>query len=94
MVPSGMLRRVALVRTDVSEELSASLKTPFFIVTAVTDVLLIKPQRTGKLWCLKVQSGGCLMVNLDIRMMVSTDFLCYQFNRELYRDYFFPILFK
>jgi hypothetical protein len=24
MVPSGMLRRVALVRTDVSEELSAS----------------------------------------------------------------------
>jgi hypothetical protein len=27
MVPSGMLRREALVRTDVSEELSASLIT-------------------------------------------------------------------
>jgi hypothetical protein len=45
MPSSGMLRRVALVRTDVSEELSASFirvtigetsqQTPFFIVTAV-----------------------------------------------------------
>jgi phosphatidate phosphatase APP1 len=40
MVSSGLLRRVALVRTDVSEEPGASFirttqKTPFFIVTAV-----------------------------------------------------------
>jgi hypothetical protein len=44
MVSSGLLRRVALVRTDVSEEPGASfirvtkigeLGTPFFIVTAV-----------------------------------------------------------
>jgi hypothetical protein len=46
MVSSGLLRRVALVRTDVSEEPGASRflqephgvttqKTPFFIVTAV-----------------------------------------------------------
>jgi hypothetical protein len=46
MVSSGLLRRVALVRTDVSEEPGASVirvtkngvttqKTPFFIVTAV-----------------------------------------------------------
>jgi hypothetical protein len=48
MASSGMLRRVALVRTDVSEALSSSEtsvltratqlnipKTPFFIVTAV-----------------------------------------------------------
>jgi hypothetical protein len=32
MVSSGMLRRVSLVRTDVSEEPGASQKTPFFIV--------------------------------------------------------------
>jgi hypothetical protein len=45
MVSSGILRRVALVRTDVSEEPGASFirvtkigelgTTPFFIVTAV-----------------------------------------------------------
>jgi hypothetical protein len=42
MASSGVLRRVALVRTDVSEELSAlephgvtSQKTSFFVVTAV-----------------------------------------------------------
>jgi hypothetical protein len=43
MVSSGLLRRVALVRTDVSEEPGASFirvtkyaqKTPFFIVTTV-----------------------------------------------------------
>jgi hypothetical protein len=36
MASSGMLRRVALVETDVSEELSVtSQKTPFFIVTPV-----------------------------------------------------------
>jgi hypothetical protein len=36
-----MLRRVALVRTDVSEELSASVtsqNTAFFIVTAVKNL--------------------------------------------------------
>jgi hypothetical protein len=33
MVPSGMLRRVALVRADVSEELSAS----FVRVTRIGD---------------------------------------------------------
>jgi hypothetical protein len=41
MPSCGILRRVALVRTDVSEERSASIiritsqKTPFFIITAV-----------------------------------------------------------
>jgi hypothetical protein len=36
MASSRMLRRVALVRTDVSEKLSVTFqKTPFFIVTAV-----------------------------------------------------------
>jgi hypothetical protein len=34
MAPSGMLRRVALVRTDVSEELSA----PFIGVTRIGEV--------------------------------------------------------
>jgi hypothetical protein len=34
MVPSGMLRRVALVRTDVSEELSAS----FISVTRIGEL--------------------------------------------------------
>jgi hypothetical protein len=34
MVPSGMLRRVALVRTDVSEELSAS----FIWVTRIGEL--------------------------------------------------------
>jgi hypothetical protein len=55
MASSGMLRRVVLVRTDVSEELSASVTrilqethgvasqdTPFFIVTAVKTSNLIK----------------------------------------------------
>jgi hypothetical protein len=36
-----MLRRVAVVRTDVSEELSASMKMQFFIVTAVKTSNLI-----------------------------------------------------
>jgi hypothetical protein len=53
-----MLRRVALVRTDISEELSASIikvtriaelgvisqKTPFFIVTAVKTSNLKTPE--------------------------------------------------
>jgi hypothetical protein len=52
MVSSGLLRRGALVRTDVSEEPGASFirvtpifvtqKTPFFIVTAVKTSNLIK----------------------------------------------------
>jgi hypothetical protein len=53
MASSGMLRRVALIRTDVSEERSASFwllqephgltsqKSPFFIVTAVKTSNLI-----------------------------------------------------
>jgi hypothetical protein len=54
MLSSGMLHRVSLVRTDVSEELSASFirvtrigelgttsqKTPFFTVTAVKTSIL------------------------------------------------------
>jgi hypothetical protein len=49
-----MLRRVALVRTDVSEKLSASIirvtyqKTPFFIVTAVKTSDLIYLGVLGK----------------------------------------------
>jgi hypothetical protein len=44
MASSGMLRRVVLVRTDVSEELNdiTSQKTPFFIVTAVKTSNLTK----------------------------------------------------
>jgi hypothetical protein len=48
MVSSGLLRRVALVRTDVSEEPGASFirvttqKTPFFIITAVKTSNLTK----------------------------------------------------
>jgi hypothetical protein len=65
MASSGMLRRVALVRTDVSEELSASFirvhrflqephgvtsqKTPFSIVTAVKTSNLTKNKTLSRI---------------------------------------------
>jgi hypothetical protein len=39
MAPSGMLRRVALVRTDVSEELSTSIIRVTIIRELGTDIL-------------------------------------------------------
>jgi hypothetical protein len=43
MVCSGMLRRVALVKTDVSEELNAS----FIRVTTVGELGITKKQQTN-----------------------------------------------
>jgi hypothetical protein len=47
MVSSGLLRRVALVRTDVSEEPGAS----FIRVTKIEEILGISSQRTSVASC-------------------------------------------
>jgi hypothetical protein len=58
MVSSGLLRRVALVRTDVSEEHGVTTqKTPFFIVTAV------KTSNLTNLYLLSI-----LILNMDFRV--------------------------
>jgi hypothetical protein len=49
MVSSGMLRRVTLIRTDVSEELSASI---------------IRVTRIGELGTLAVTSNRCTLRNV------------------------------
>jgi hypothetical protein len=46
MASSGMLRRVALVKTDVSEELSASITRVTRISDLVTTLAVISNRRT------------------------------------------------
>jgi hypothetical protein len=59
MVSSGMLRRVALVRTDVSEELSAS----FVMVTGIgelgTTLAVTSNRRTLRSVQVSIKSSDC-----------------------------------
>jgi hypothetical protein len=61
MVSSGMLRRVALVKTDVSEELSASFIKVTRIGELGTTVAVIDHRRTLRsLVCRPLWMSSCL----------------------------------
>jgi hypothetical protein len=61
MVPSGMLRHVALVRTDVLEELSASIIRVTRIGELGTTLAVTSNRRTQEIpsECISSQHIGC-----------------------------------
>jgi hypothetical protein len=69
MVSSGMLRRVALVRTDVSEELSAS----FIRVTRIGELVTTLAVTSRLLVTASVVPSSPILVNLIKEMLSSSE---------------------
>jgi hypothetical protein len=81
---SGILRRVALVRTDVSEEIFlqephgvTSQKTPFFIVTAVKTSNLKQKYRSDAIAYAAHIKTSCGIIHLFMRHHQCDKYSCH-----------------
>jgi hypothetical protein len=92
MVSSGMLRRVHLVRTDVSEELNASFIRVTRIGELGTTVAVTSNRRTlrrNTTWYEALSSSGTSVLTRATRRNITEDTILHSHRRENLKSYTF-----
>jgi hypothetical protein len=87
MVSSGMLRRVALVRADVSEELSASFIRVTRIGELGTTLTATSNRRTQRTLVASYRSSGTSVLTRTTRHTIPEDAILYSHHRESLKSY-------